>query len=104
MTLPQAKPSIKYYDGSVSTADIIPVHVYSQTPVNIATKAFGNRTMALPVQFNGMLKLITVYDCSGKLVHKAFVKANTVNLQNDFGMSNGVYMVRINEKAFSVRD
>ena len=71
---------------------------------NASLKVFGNRTLTLPGQFNGMLKHVRVYDCSGKLVHKAFVKANTVNLQNDFGMSNGVYMVRINEKAFSVRD
>ena len=104
MTLPQAKPNIKYYDGSSVSADIMPAHVFAQTPVNFAIKVIGNRTTDLPVQFNGMLKMMTVYDCSGKLIHKAVIRNNAINLQRDFGMSNGVYMVRVNEKVVSERE
>jgi hypothetical protein len=48
--------------------------------------------------------MVEVYTCAGKLAHRAVVKNNTVDLQKDFGMSNGVYMVRVNEKAFSERN
>jgi hypothetical protein len=67
-------------------------------------KVFGNRTLALPVQFNGMLKQVTVYDYSGKLVHKAFVKKDAINLQKDFGMASGLYVVRVNEQAVLEKD
>ena len=54
MTLPQAKPNIKYYDGTSVSPDL--VHVYAHMPVNASMKVFGNCTMTLPAQFNGMLK------------------------------------------------
>jgi rhamnogalacturonan endolyase len=103
MTLPAPKPNIKYYDGSMTSPDM-PVHIYSRTPVNSSMKIFANRTTALPAQFNGMLKLVMVYDCSGKLVRRAVVKNNAVNFQKDFGMSNGVYMVQVSEKAMGERE
>jgi hypothetical protein len=103
MTLPQAKPDIKYYDGSVASADV-PVHFYAQTPVNNAMKVFGNRTMALPAQFNGALKQVTVYDYSGKLLHKVYTRKNEINLHKDFGMANGLYVVHVNEQAAALRD
>ncbi len=97
MTLPQAKPNIKYYDGTSISPDL--VQVYKHMPVNASMKVFGNCSVTLPVQFNGMPKIVTVFDCAGKLLRKAVVKNNTINLQKDFGLSNGLYMVRVNEKA-----
>jgi hypothetical protein len=43
-----------------------------------------------------MPKVISVYDCSGKLMHRAIVQNNSMNLHKDFGLSNGLYFVRIN--------
>ena len=103
MTLPAPKPNIKYYDGTMTSPDM-PVHVYSRTPVNASMKVFGNRTTALPVQFNGMRKLVRVYDCWGKLVRKAVVKNNAVNLKKEFGVSNGVYIMQVSEKAMGERE
>ena len=60
--------------------------------------------MALPAQFNGMLKQVTVYDYSGKLIHKAFIKKDAINLQKDFGIANGLYVVRVNEQVVSEKD
>jgi hypothetical protein len=51
-----------------------------------------------------MLKQVTVYDYSGKLVHKAFVKKDAINLQKDFGMAGGLYVVRVNEQVVSEKD
>jgi hypothetical protein len=58
----------------------------------------------LPVQFNGTQKIVTVFDFSGRLVHRAIVKNNTVNLQKDFGISKGLYMVRVNAIPLPERD
>jgi hypothetical protein len=104
MTLPEAKPAIKYYDGTNVSSDLKPVHAFSQTPVNAAMKVFGNRTMALPVQFNGMLKQVSVYDYSGKLVHKSIVKKDNINVQKDFGLSSGLYLLHVNGIAAGERD
>jgi rhamnogalacturonan endolyase len=94
MTLPQARPDIRYYDESVGNTE------QSKTfcgPISIhhSIKVFGNRNFALPIQLSGMQKLVTVYDCSGKLVRKAIVKNNEINLQRDFDMSNRLYVVRV---------
>ena len=97
MTLPQAQPNIKYYDGTMVSADLAPA--YSQKPVNASLKAFGDQAIVLPARLSGMSKLITVYDCSGKLVHRAVVRNNIVNLRKDFGLSGGLFMVRVNEQA-----
>jgi hypothetical protein len=102
MTLPEAKPNIKYY-GVVDVKQQATAF-HGPTPVNNSIKVFGNCMVALPVQFNGMLKLVTVYDCAGKLMHKAVVKNNAINLQKDFGMANGLYMVRVNEKGLTEKD
>jgi hypothetical protein len=48
-----------------------------------------------------MQKLIKVYDCSGKLVHSAIVKNDALNLRKDLGVSDGLYLVRVNDKAVS---
>ncbi len=98
MTLPQAKPDMRYYNGNVGIKEQSKA-LHGQAPMNHSMKIFGNRRIALPVHLNGMPKLVTVYDCSGKRIRKAIVKNNAVNLQKDFGISNGVYIMRVNEKA-----
>jgi hypothetical protein len=60
--------------------------------------------MALPVQFNGMLKQVSVYDYSGKLVHKSIVKKDNINVQKDFGLSSGLYLLHVNGIAAGERD
>jgi hypothetical protein len=37
-------------------------------------------------------------------MHRAIVKSDAVNLQKDFGMSDGLYVVRVNGNAVSERD
>jgi rhamnogalacturonan endolyase len=103
MTLPQAKPNIKYYEGLPGVG----VNQQSKalngpTPIQYSTiKAFGATSFALPVQYTGKLKSIAVYNCAGKLVHASVVRSEMVDLRKDFGIADGVYMVRINEKVTS---
>jgi rhamnogalacturonan endolyase len=94
MTLPQAKPNIKYYDGTMVSHDV-PVHAYPQRPDNSFMKVFGDRSFSFPANLAGAVKSIAVYDLSGKLVQKAVVKKDNINLLKDFGLSNEIYMVRV---------
>jgi rhamnogalacturonan endolyase len=95
MTLPQTKPNIRYYGEVTARAPLKAFH--GATPVNHSLKVFGNRTLALPVQWSGMQKLVTVYDFSGKVIRKAIVKSNSLNLQKDFGISDGLYIMQVNK-------
>jgi hypothetical protein len=104
MTLPEAKPNIKYYGDLPNGVKEQAIAFKGPTPINHALKTFGNRTLDLPVQFNGTQKIVTVFDFSGRLVHRAIVKNNTVNLQKDFGISKGLYMVRVNAIPLPERD
>jgi hypothetical protein len=99
MTLPEAKPNIKYYGNVEAKEQSKPFH--GPTPINHSLKVFGDRTIILPVQFTGMRKLVSVFDCSGKLMRKAIVKDNEINLQRDFGLPQGMYMVRISKAAMA---
>jgi hypothetical protein len=102
MTLPQAKPNIKYYDGTMVSSDLPIAH--QKTAFASSMKIVGSHPIVLPAQLNGMPKRIAVYDCTGKLVHRAIVKNNSVDLQKDFGLSNGLYVLRVNETVFSEKD
>jgi hypothetical protein len=50
--------------------------------------------IALPRAFSGKTKAITVYDCSGRLLQKAVVKKNMIDVRKDLGLPAGVYIVK----------
>jgi rhamnogalacturonan endolyase len=95
MTLPQAKPNVRYYDVVAALTDKAACPS-SKTAVNTAIMVFGDdRTYVFPRHLSGMNKSIAVYDLSGRLVQKTIVKKDAINLQKDFGMAKGVYLVGI---------
>ncbi|HAJ78778.1 MAG TPA: hypothetical protein DCO75_03325, partial [Fibrobacteres bacterium] len=93
MTLPEVNPAIQYYDGTVN--DICSQSVCRSRPVNSSVKVMADRSFVLPVRFNGMSKSISIYDCSGKMIKRAIVKKDAVNLRKDFGLSNAMYIVKV---------
>jgi hypothetical protein len=95
MTLPQAKPNIKYYDGSVITRDCASKSFSGPVAFTASVKIFGSHAFALPAQFAGMPKSIAIFDCSGRLVKRAIVKKNQFNVCKEFGLSNDLYIVRV---------
>lgn len=97
MTLPEAKPDIKYYNGTAVSADL-PVRFLSRTPAFVFLKVFANKTFTLPMDLNGMEKSINIYTISGKLIRIAPVKEGHVNLLKDFGISNGMYLVHVGKQ------
>jgi alpha-D-xyloside xylohydrolase len=52
------------------------------------------RMIMLPNAFSGKTKTITVYDCSGKLLQRAVVKKNIIDVQKDLRLPAGVYIVK----------
>jgi alpha-D-xyloside xylohydrolase len=62
-------------------------------PADFIKRTTGS-IIRLPDEFSGKAKQITVYDCSGKLLQRAVVKKNAVDLRKDFSLPAGVYIVK----------
>ena len=65
----------------------------SMLPADFTSKTAG-AIIILPDAFSGKEKTVMVYDCSGKLLQKAVIKKNAVDLRKDFGLPAGVYIVK----------
>ena len=62
-------------------------------PADFSGRVAGTM-VTLPNAFSGKTKNIAVYDCCGKLLQKAVVKKNTLDLRKDFSLSAGVYILK----------
>ena len=62
-------------------------------PANFSMRVVEN-IVTLPKSFSGVSKQVSVYNCAGKLLCKAMVKKNALDLRKDFGLPDGVYMVK----------
>jgi hypothetical protein len=51
--------------------------------------------IAFPAAYTGVAKEVAVYDVSGRLLQKSVFKKQTVSLRKDFGLSSGVYIVKV---------
>jgi alpha-D-xyloside xylohydrolase len=69
-----------------------PVHL---TPFNMTVKA-ATGYVVLDRAFAGRSKSVAVYSCIGKLVGQKVLKKNVIDLQRDFGITDGVYVLKIN--------
>jgi myo-inositol-hexaphosphate 3-phosphohydrolase len=52
--------------------------------------------IAFPAVYTGVAKEVAVYDVSGRLLQKSVFKKQAVSLRKDFGLSSGVYIVKVN--------
>jgi rhamnogalacturonan endolyase len=95
MTLPQAKPDIKYYDGTAVSPDVIPGACRVPVPVETFRKVFGAHAAILPVAYAGMPKLITVYDYSGKTVKRAIIGSEQIDIKKELGLAGKMYLMRV---------
>lgn len=64
-----------------------------QSPGMSVKKAAGKIT--LDPSFAGKTKSVAVYDLGGKLVGVKTLSKNSMDLQKDFGVPNGVYVVKV---------
>lgn len=95
MTLPQVKPSIKYYDEAAPVMSGKTDALHSQTIADVRMKVFSDRSFSFPPNYRGITKCISIHDISGRLIQKAIVNKDVVNLQKEFGTAKGMYIVTI---------
>ncbi len=94
MTLPQARPDIRYPDNST--------HIMPVTPPRGARpadgrpgKVFGDQSLFITRALPGSAANVAVYDCTGKLLREAPVRGTSINPERDFGAPKGMYFVKI---------
>ncbi|MBN1128384.1 MAG: DUF5110 domain-containing protein [Chitinispirillaceae bacterium] len=57
-------------------------------------KTAGER-IAFPSGYDGALKTVTVYDLSGRLLHRSAFSKQAICLRADFSLPNGTYLVKV---------
>ena len=100
MTLPQAKPNIIYPDGTGISPATASGHIQKLAAGTM--KVYADRPFVLPGAA-GVIKAVAVYDLSGKCVANVTTAQNAVSLA-DHGISRGVYLVKIRDRAQLERD
>jgi rhamnogalacturonan endolyase len=55
----------------------------------------ANKSFTIPGASAGAARSMSVYTCTGKLVARAPVSENNVNLEKQFGLSNGMFVVKL---------
>jgi alpha-D-xyloside xylohydrolase len=82
------------YDGT-PVVGVLPARFSAagMLPADCTIRSTGCK-IALPHSFSGKTKAITVYDCSGRLLQKAVVKKDAVDVRKDLGLPTGVYIVK----------
>ncbi len=79
-------------NGPTSTITLAPVRVLQQDI--IICKALGDGNI-IPREMQGKTASITLYDLSGRLMRKAIAGQGKITLRKEFGLPDGVYIVRI---------
>jgi hypothetical protein len=67
--------------------------VVAMQPADLVMRTIG-KAIAFPEEFSGKTKDVAVYNGSGRLLRKAVVKKNAVDVRKDFGLPTGVYFVK----------
>jgi rhamnogalacturonan endolyase len=96
MTLPQTKPDIRYYDGKVGLRSGALKNIPARAD-GASAKVVGGQSVAMPAHLAGMAKSVAVYDCSGRLVKRALVKNERLNVCREFGIPVALYFVRVTD-------
>jgi hypothetical protein len=61
----------------------------------MTTMKTAEERIAFPSGYIGMQKEIAVYSYSGRLIAKAVFEKQSVSLRHDFGISTGLYIVKV---------
>ena len=91
--LPQEKPNITYPGGLVGTLTDRQVFARGKAETGFTVWSGGPVTLA-GRGIDGM-KIITVYDLSGRLLRKLTTAASEIDIGKDGRLLEGIYLVRI---------
>jgi alpha-D-xyloside xylohydrolase len=59
------------------------------------TMKTAEEIISFPSQYSGLSKEVAVYDISGRLLQKMVFKKQVISLQKDFGISAGLYIIKV---------
>jgi alpha-D-xyloside xylohydrolase len=59
------------------------------------TMKTAEEMITFPSQYSGLSKEVAVYDISGRLLQKSVFKKQVISLRKDFGISNGLYIIKV---------
>jgi hypothetical protein len=85
----------KWYTFSTPTSLAAQIPIIKSACAAEATFLCGGERFIIPNGFAGKSTVITLYDCSGRLVHRSMLTRKIIDLRRDCGVSNGVYFVRL---------
>ena len=94
MTLPPPMPNIRTDLPTTAVGSALPLPA-SMLRAEACLKVMGDQSFALPHAIAGTVRTMVIYNLSGKLVRKVTTDKEVVNLKKDFGISKGVYLVRV---------
>jgi beta-galactosidase len=80
--------------GSGATHAVVPV-IPATGMLKSTTFIVSGNTIALQKEKSSVSRTIHIYDLSGRCVRTAALYSDRINLQKDFGIARGVYIVRV---------
>ncbi len=95
MKMPPDKPSIKYYNEPIVGTIAKKMNTTLKNHHNSVIAAFSNRVITVPNSVAGTQTSITVYSLSGKLLRSSTITKSRFDLQTDFSLPLGTYLVKM---------
>lgn len=94
MDLPQEMPEIKYYDGGAVNVSKSLHNMKSIATHNLTRKVNSAMIFTLPNTGKGFTNSIMVFNLSGKAIKSFETVKSSISL-SDFGIAEGVYLIKI---------
>jgi len=89
------KPNITYPGGVEVVPNTHSTIGLLATSGTTTMRVMGNKSFALPGVPAGESRWMSVYTCSGALVARKTVSGNIVNLEKQFGLAKGIFVVKL---------
>jgi hypothetical protein len=89
------KPNMTYPGGISAIPNTHSTIGLLATAGTATMRVMAGKSYTLPGMSAGAQRSISVYTCSGELVARGTVNGNTVNLGKQFGLSNSMFVVKL---------
>ncbi len=94
MKMPPAKPSIRYYNDPIVGTISKQMQTSSRQYHSRIITAFSNRIITIADFVPGSKISVSVYSVSGKLLRSGIINKNRFDLQSEFSLPFGTYLVK----------
>jgi len=98
MKMPPEKPNIIYYNDPIVGTVAPKMHTPLKKHHSSLITAFSNQVITVPNSVAGTQTVVTVYSLSGKVLRYSTLTKSKFNLQADFALPFGTYLVKMVQK------